>query len=79
MGSVKLKIEGGQGGLRGHSNMAHWVSTEEIKSSARIRRRREGKRIVTSELEEALILPNQSSDPAFASGTPHAGHEPRHR
>jgi hypothetical protein len=24
-------------------------------------------------------LPNQSSDPAFASGTSRAGHEPRHR
>jgi hypothetical protein len=27
----------------------------------------------------ATLVPNQSSDPAFSSGTSRAGHEPRHR
>jgi peptidyl-tRNA hydrolase len=58
MGSVRLKIEGGQGGRRGHSNMTHWVSTEEIKSAARIRRRRESKAIIARETVEAIETPN---------------------
>jgi hypothetical protein len=35
----KQKIEGGQGGKRGHSNMCHWDFTEDIKSKSRKKRR----------------------------------------
>jgi hypothetical protein len=73
MGSVKLKIEGGQGGRRGHSNMAHWVSTEEINVSARIRRRREAKAIISRETPETVETPNQLPDPTSPSVTPAAG------
>jgi len=41
----KLKIEGGSGGKRGHSNMTHWEYTEEIKRAARKARRAEAKGI----------------------------------
>lgn len=54
MSTMKLKTEGGQGGRRGHSNMAHWVTTEEIKDAARGRRRREGKAIITRELSSVV-------------------------
>jgi hypothetical protein len=54
MGTQKQKTEGGQGGRRGHSNMDHWVTTAEIKDSARIRRRRESKTIVAKEKAEAF-------------------------
>ena len=50
MGTMKLKTEGGQGGRRGHSNMEHWVTTEEIKDATRGRRRRESKKIIAQEL-----------------------------
>jgi hypothetical protein len=41
MGATRQKkIEGGQGGKRGHSNMTHWISTEELKVSSRTLRRR---------------------------------------
>lgn len=46
MAIPKIKTEGGQGGRRGHSNMAHWMYTEEIKDAARKRRRKESKEIV---------------------------------
>jgi hypothetical protein len=48
----KFKIEGGQGGKRGHSNMAHWVHTAELKEAARKNRRSESRRIVRDELDE---------------------------
>lgn len=35
-----FKTEGGQGGKRGHSGMAHYMHTEEIKAIARKLRRR---------------------------------------
>jgi hypothetical protein len=57
MGTTKVKTEGGQGGRRGHSNMNHWVSTEEIKESARIRRRREAKAFIAKQLSETLEKP----------------------
>jgi hypothetical protein len=63
MGSAKIKIEGGQGGRRGHSNMAHWISTEEIKDSARIRRRREAKAVVAkASLEGSLRVETIESE-----------------
>lgn len=45
------KLEGGQGGKLGHSNMCHWVTTEEIKSECRKRRRRQGK----SEIQKQVL------------------------
>jgi hypothetical protein len=39
MAISKGKVEGGQGGKRGHSNMDHWEFTEVIKLAARKRRR----------------------------------------
>ena len=41
----KMKVEGGSGGRRGHSNMNHWVTTEEIKVAARKGRRAEARRL----------------------------------
>jgi hypothetical protein len=52
MGNLKGKTEGGSGGKRGHSNMDHWVTTEELKTASRKRRRREGKRIIARELAD---------------------------
>jgi len=40
-----MKIEGGQGGKRGHSNMTHWTGTEEIKQATKKLRRRQSKKI----------------------------------
>jgi len=51
MSTMKLKTEGGQGGRRGHSNMEHWVTTEEIKEATRGRRRREAKAVIARELK----------------------------
>jgi hypothetical protein len=48
----KFKIEGGQGGKRGHSNMAHWVSTAELKEAARKNRRAQSRKIIRDELDE---------------------------
>lgn len=39
------KIEGGQGGKRGHSNMSHWDKTEIIKADTKILRRNHGKNV----------------------------------
>lgn len=52
MGTLKYQSEGGQGGRRGHSNMDHWETTEEIKVATRGRRRREAKKIIAKELSE---------------------------
>jgi len=43
VGILKGPSDAGQGGKRGHSNMEHWETTEEIKSAARKRRRTEAK------------------------------------
>jgi len=42
-GLRRNKIEGGSDGKRGHSNMAHWEYTEEIKQRSRKARRRAAK------------------------------------
>jgi hypothetical protein len=42
-GLRRNKVEGGSGGKRGHSNMAHWDYTEEIKKRSRKARRRAAK------------------------------------
>ena len=53
MGNVRSKkVEGGQGGKRGHSNMTHWESTEDIKASARVLRRRIARVEVNDQLVE---------------------------
>ena len=53
MGNVRSKkVEGGQGGKRGHSNMTHWESTEDIKASTRVLRRRTARVEVNDQLAE---------------------------
>jgi hypothetical protein len=52
--SKRQKTEGGQGGCRGHSNMDHWVTTEEIKSAARGLRRRAAKELIAEETSAVL-------------------------
>jgi hypothetical protein len=42
----------GQGGKRGHSNMDHWETTEEIKAAARKRRRLNAKSQISLGLAE---------------------------
>ena len=42
-GLRRNKVESGSGGKRGHSNMAHWEYTEEIKQRSRKARRRAAK------------------------------------
>jgi hypothetical protein len=51
MGTKKIATEGGSGGGRGHSNMEHWFHTDEIKHSARKRRRRADAHAVHEQLE----------------------------
>jgi hypothetical protein len=52
MGLAKIKTEGGQGGKRGHSNMTHWETTEEIKIAAKKRRRLNARKIIKRAVEE---------------------------
>jgi hypothetical protein len=54
MSTLKGKTEGGSGGKRGHSNMAHWVYTEEIKESSNINRRSDSKKIIRDELKQVI-------------------------
>jgi len=53
---LKGKPDGGQGGKLGHSNMAHWEFTEEIKTAARKRRRHQAKVEVAEGLAERETL-----------------------
>jgi len=46
----KMKTEGGSGGKRGHSNMAHWERTEIIKAKADRARRRQVRALKSSAL-----------------------------
>ena len=50
MGTKKIPSEGGSGGGRGHSNMEHCLHTEEIKDSARKRRRRDDARAIGEQI-----------------------------
>lgn len=43
MASQIKRTEGGSGGKKGHSNMAHWDRTEEIKERTKRLRRRQDK------------------------------------
>jgi len=57
MANTKGKTEGGSGGKRGHSNMNHWIKTEEIKDGARRQRRQEDKmktEFGISEIDDSL-------------------------
>jgi hypothetical protein len=49
---MKSKIEGGSGGKRGHSNMAHWSTTEQIKSETKRLRRSDGKAVICRQVAE---------------------------
>lgn len=49
MGLLKGKSEGGAGGKRGHSNMNHRGTTDEIKAASRKRRRLDAKEIIGNE------------------------------
>lgn len=46
----RIKVEGGQGGCRGHSNMPHRMYTEEIKDAGRKLRKKASKEIVSAEI-----------------------------
>lgn len=62
MANTKGKTEGGCGGKRGHSNMNHWVKTEEIKDGARRQRRQEDKMKTEfgfSEVDDDLKVPSK--------------------
>jgi hypothetical protein len=50
MAIPNYKTEGGNGGKRGHSNMDHWMTTEEIKDITRKRRRLEEEAAITEQL-----------------------------
>ena len=62
MSIMKGKIEGGQGGKRGHSNMTHWAYTDEIKDASRKLRRHSAKRHVAEGLEEHKTDPESTND-----------------
>jgi len=51
MSHYKGPTEGGSGGKRGHSNMEHWVTTQEIKESTRARRRTNDKKAINDEMD----------------------------
>ncbi len=52
MAIIKGRSDGGSGGKRGHSNMNHWMHTEEIKSAARKTRRLEAKAAIKAEVAD---------------------------
>ena len=52
----KGKIDAGQGGRLGHSNMAHWVYSHELKESSRKARRIDAKRQVRAGLAEQAAV-----------------------
>ncbi|HKP46634.1 MAG TPA: hypothetical protein VJT50_08535 [Pyrinomonadaceae bacterium] len=52
MAIMKGKANGGQGGKRGHSNMDHWVFSEEHKTAARKQRRLDAKAEIVQDLTE---------------------------
>lgn len=58
MAILKGKANAGQGGKRGHSNMDHWMFTEEIKEAARKQRRLDAK----EQISEGLIESAESNE-----------------
>ena len=59
MSNYKGPTEGGSGGKRGHSNMEHWVTTEEIKDSTKVRRRKNEKKEINDEINSHRNATNQ--------------------
>ena len=57
MANYKGRTEGGSGGKKGHSNMAHWTHTEELKDAANRRRRRDNVRAAREGVEETPYNP----------------------
>jgi len=70
------KQEGGNGGKRGHSNMDHWMTTEEHKDTARKRRRLDADATITEQLNNHRSPADIASKmldslrPDFARNTP---------
>lgn len=60
VGRRKSKIDAGQGGKRGHSNMAHWMETAELKEFARKARRLDAKDAIRDGLAEDAGLKPRS-------------------
>lgn len=56
MSAKMKKVEGGQGGRKGHSNMSHWTGTEEIKAVSKKARRAQGKEVIRKEASESTNL-----------------------
>jgi hypothetical protein len=52
MAIIKRKPGGGSGGKRGHSNMNHWMHTDEIKAAAKKARRLEAKEEIVAGMKE---------------------------
>ncbi len=46
------KVDGGQGGKLGHSNMSHWDHTEEIKARTKKLRRQADHDLIEEQLED---------------------------
>ena len=70
MANAKVANRGGQGGRLGHSNMEHWTYTEEVKRSARKRRRAEARGMLVKELQDRTAETDQS---AVCRGRRHVG------
>jgi len=51
MGNYKSPTKGRSGRKRGHSNMEHWIKTEELKKSSKAQRRKEDKNIIKDQLD----------------------------
>ena len=43
---LEKRTRGGQGGRKGHSNMAHWTGTEEIKVAHKKHLRQDSKQLI---------------------------------
>jgi hypothetical protein len=52
MAIIKGKPDGGSGGRRGHSNMDHWMFTDEIKAAAKKARRLDAKEKIAAGMGE---------------------------
>lgn len=52
MGLMKGPTEGGSGGKRGHSNMDHWIYSDEVKEGSRKRRRLNSKKVTREALKK---------------------------
>jgi len=47
--ALEKRTKGGQGGKKGHSNMAHYTGTETIKKAHKKHLRKESKKIIREE------------------------------